>query len=487
MAGTLVTERMNNWNLQSGSGVNFTGASGAVNIGALQNFNNMMGGLASTGVTYGLTGNAKVNLINTSMFGLTDVESNAVSVGLFEFGFGDDGIQTGIGMNGTDLNVMSLYQSVQGFEDMLRISQLKLGGKEGKTTIECIAMYDNTKNSEAHELARRLFGGETDIEFESGEDVVNGERREYLGKYDHDDPDTIVISEQMLGAMTQEEYAKIASVVRHEGSHEGSHMLGEHVEANAYVQSFDTYGQIVTNLGLEGDAAFAMGMLAGMMKPENQVPNTGSVEYFDINFTDKEINFELADQKDIYLTTIIAEKYKEFTFIAKQSNKEMSLIIGSKEDFLRFFEDQLTQGVKLGLADYSSGEIQTGEDTTMNFLDLFIGIDTTENNCFIGANLEILGMSQETLLGDLEANSVTGQVFAGVYDGSFSLSAFIATGSATISNRWDIPFTNNYIDLYASLYAPGTIGAQISVGAQSALHFGNGTFGLGFGTGFGSY
>jgi len=57
-------------------------------FGGVRDLTTTLGNLVSTGVTYGLTGNATVNLINTSMFGLTDINGGAVSVGLFEFGFG---------------------------------------------------------------------------------------------------------------------------------------------------------------------------------------------------------------------------------------------------------------------------------------------------------------------------------------------------------------------------------------------------------------
>jgi len=126
----------------------------------------------------------------------------------------------------------------------------------------------------------------------------------------------------MLGAKTQEEYAKIAAVA----AHEGDHLNGEHIEANAYGQSLDVYTQVVRNLGLKGDSNFALGMIAGMMLPENQRPNTGGVEYMGpMDFTDS-VDYLFNTSKDPYLQTISLTKksidgdeqaQEKLTYVAK--------------------------------------------------------------------------------------------------------------------------------------------------------------------------
>jgi hypothetical protein len=77
-----------------------------------------MGALASAGVTYGLTGNATVNLLNTSMF------SDNSSVGLFEVSFGEDGLHGAVGMDGTDLNLGKLVSSLNGASALFENSRI---------------------------------------------------------------------------------------------------------------------------------------------------------------------------------------------------------------------------------------------------------------------------------------------------------------------------------------------------------------------------
>jgi hypothetical protein len=102
MAGQAVTAGLGKFNITSAAESKFA------------TFNSTMGGLASTAVTYRMTGNAKVNLLNASMlskFGLTDKNGKPVNVGLFEYSFGEDGSSGAIGMDGTDLNVAKLATS----------------------------------------------------------------------------------------------------------------------------------------------------------------------------------------------------------------------------------------------------------------------------------------------------------------------------------------------------------------------------------------
>ncbi|HOS35943.1 MAG TPA: hypothetical protein PKW72_08995 [Treponemataceae bacterium] len=77
-----------------------------------------MGALASAGVTYGLTGNATVNLLSTGMF------SDNSSVGLFEVSFGEDGLHGAVGMDGTDLNLGKLVSSLNGASALFENSRI---------------------------------------------------------------------------------------------------------------------------------------------------------------------------------------------------------------------------------------------------------------------------------------------------------------------------------------------------------------------------
>lgn len=108
-----------------------------------------------------MTGNANVNLINTSMFGLTDINDGAVSIGLFEFGFGKDGLHSQIGMGGTDLNLGKLASSLNG------VSALYQNKK--------INEYTQThKDIEANVAMRALFSYGDKNGRDTYEDILSG-------------------------------------------------------------------------------------------------------------------------------------------------------------------------------------------------------------------------------------------------------------------------------------------------------------------------
>ena len=79
------------------------------NINDIKALNSTIAGITSTGITYGITGNASVNLLNASMFGGPDV-------GMLEFNFGKDGTSFNLGMGGTNLNLGKLYSSMKGID-----------------------------------------------------------------------------------------------------------------------------------------------------------------------------------------------------------------------------------------------------------------------------------------------------------------------------------------------------------------------------------
>lgn len=83
----------------------------------ISSVSSLAGGIASTAVSWGMTGNATVNLLNTSMlkgFGLTDRAGGAVNTGLLELRIGSGGARAAVGMNGTDMNVGMIASSMKG-------------------------------------------------------------------------------------------------------------------------------------------------------------------------------------------------------------------------------------------------------------------------------------------------------------------------------------------------------------------------------------
>ncbi len=317
MAGQFVSGQLGEWNLKSSSGIEFTGVSGAFDIKALENFNSTLGGLASTGVKYAMTGNATVNLLNMGMF------TERSNIGLFELSFGKDGVHGAIGMGGTDLNVGKLVSSLNGLAQTARITELKTGNMSDRAALEIIAAFDNTDNPYNHELARRLFDEVASLQIGSGKETIDGKTVEYLGKFnENENGSTIVISEALLGDQTMEEYAKIAAVA----SHEGSHMMGMNIEALAYGMGHDTYSQLVENLDLEGDKDFSNGMLNAMTIPENWEVNTEDTQY--------QLPFEYYKNMEKYVFSQITQVFPGLVTVASHDiiGYALNYIINTAKD-----------------------------------------------------------------------------------------------------------------------------------------------------------
>jgi len=63
-------------------------------------------------------------------------------------------------------------------------------------------------------------------------------------------------------------------------SHEGSHVLGNRIEALAHLTGAETYSQVNEMFGLQADTSFSMEMIAGINNPENWKMNIGDMDYW---------------------------------------------------------------------------------------------------------------------------------------------------------------------------------------------------------------
>ena len=253
-----------------------------------------------------MTGNASVNLINTSMFGLRDKKGGIVSTGLFDLSFGNNGVHGAVSMSGTDMNLGNLAQCFTGYEESRRVYQMKHSTEENNTAFESIAMLEHTagvkgdKDYENYRLARELAGGTKRVALTNGVSKKTGEI--YLGMVDPDDSSVININQSMLGGGTLEDYAKLAAVM----SHEGKHAYGEHVESAVYAFGGDSYLQMVQNVGLKGDVGFIAGIASAMSNKENDAINAqGAQELWKLVKNDKgEYSFEWDKSTDLDLSEL---------------------------------------------------------------------------------------------------------------------------------------------------------------------------------------
>ena len=112
MAGQAVTTGMGKWNI--GTNERKVGAFNKYQVADMRGMNNFVGSLASTGVTYAMTGNAKFNVLNASMLGSYGKNKVLRTGGMLELNFGDDGFSAGIGMGGTDISRGTVMTAVRG-------------------------------------------------------------------------------------------------------------------------------------------------------------------------------------------------------------------------------------------------------------------------------------------------------------------------------------------------------------------------------------
>ncbi len=153
MAGNFVSGSFNSaMKSQSFAGFSSTYTNGIKNLGAT------LGGLASTGVTYGMTGNATVNLLNMSMF------SDKLNTGLFELSFGKDGVHGAIGMGGTDLNVGKLVSSLNGINALYQNGRINdyaaETGLEANVALRTLFSYGDSAGRETYS---DIFRGDTKL------------------------------------------------------------------------------------------------------------------------------------------------------------------------------------------------------------------------------------------------------------------------------------------------------------------------------------
>jgi hypothetical protein len=231
MVGAGVTGGLGLVNLQDGNG-NFLSGD-LYDRASIYSFNSTLGGIASTGVTYGMTGNASVNVLNLSMFGGPDV-------GLFELGFGKDGFSGALSMGGTDMNALKLINSINGINETANILSFKTNGKEGNDTLSAFNGLAITGDKTNIELAKKIKDREIKVAY--------GDMGTKYGKFDEATPDTIFINNDLLGG-GEEGAAQIASLLAHEGLHAG----GNYAEDKAYQSGWDTFNTLRAAWKVTGD------------------------------------------------------------------------------------------------------------------------------------------------------------------------------------------------------------------------------------------
>lgn len=344
-AGSLVTNSLGAVNSYDANGIALSGK--VFDTSSIGKLNSLAGGLASTAVTYGLTGEATFNVLNIADFINPNSKLAGASSGLLEVTLGGEkGFSSRIGTGGTDISSSSLLGAVKGMNEASKVTDWKYGSDEQRSTLNAINMLGytqvKTKENDNIQLAKDIWNGELGVEY--------GDTGEDYGNYKVGD-DKIKLSNKLLGG-GKEESAKLAAVM----SHEGTHAYGNRVEGVAHYAADQTYSQINSIFKLKGDVSFSDQMLAGILDTKNWKENEGDVDHWRIVYKndgsigwewDKDFNFNFEDG-----SSLTPEEMKEYIQQIKQkremekngtkysdpkatSTHAESVIIGALKDYIK--------------------------------------------------------------------------------------------------------------------------------------------------------
>ena len=253
---------LGNWNLYDGSNVDLSKQ--VFNRKSIESFNSLAGGLTSTGIQYGMTGEATLNVMNFTDFG------GDASYGLMEMHLGGSrGFGMNFGSSGTNVSLGTLGASMSGLRDTVKITGAKaaaaFGDQRGISTLNAINMMGYTDIASNNTTAKAIWSDKLNVRYDS----ISGDN----GYYNRDNPNEVVISSAFLGG-GKDEAAKLATVL----SHEGTHYTGNRIEAVAHQTGLKTYGELTSMFSLTADRGFAQDMIAGIMSAGSWTANTGNTD-----------------------------------------------------------------------------------------------------------------------------------------------------------------------------------------------------------------
>ncbi|GEM_PF-6737333 len=129
-------------------------------------FNALVGGLASTGLTYAMTGSGVVNLANFNMFG------SPINHGLLEMHFGDGGNYLKLGGAGTDVSLGQLSSGLKGLEAYRENMKIELAGESARQNAVAMRTLYSSGLSDTEGLYRDILNGKTLLAKDEGLDAT---------------------------------------------------------------------------------------------------------------------------------------------------------------------------------------------------------------------------------------------------------------------------------------------------------------------------
>lgn len=178
-------------------------------IGSIQNLNGTIGGLASAGLSYGLTGEATFNILNISDFGA------GASSGLIEMTLSKDrGVTARLGTGGADLSFGTVSSSLQGIKTLNKNLQITRAANRNNMANAATALRAQYGFGDEKQIAQleEILNGRTELRSGSGDGKAqtvteNGKRTVYLNSYKEN--------------MTREEQFALGITLGHEAYRDG--------------------------------------------------------------------------------------------------------------------------------------------------------------------------------------------------------------------------------------------------------------------------
>ena len=206
------------------------------------------GGLATSALSYGLTGEATFNVLNISNFGA------GASCGLLEVSVGNNGVKTRLGTGGTDVSMGTLLSAISGIKNLGMNEKIKKAAQENNMAQSATAlrMLYGFGDDKGLELLDDVLNKKVSLAAGSGPEnaqtvLENGKRTVYLNGYSND--------------MTREEQLKLGITLGHEAYRDG-------VKGDELTQKIETRNAVAGHTDMMtrmlGDSMYA-GTLSGII------------------------------------------------------------------------------------------------------------------------------------------------------------------------------------------------------------------------------
>lgn len=284
-AGSFVTNGLGAMNSFDSTGKLLNG--NTFNTSAMSSFNSLAGGLTTNALEFAFTGQTTFNLANLSMLGLEygsmwgAAGTGTISGGFLSMTIGENGTHFAISSAGTDISLGTLKLAAAGAKESSKVIDWKYGSVETNSTLNSINMLGYTNIGGNQKLSKDIWNEKISVNYtDTGGDYGN-----YSGG------STINISKTLLGGGA-EDYAKLATVL----AHEGTHAYGNRIEGEAHKTGLDTYTQINQAYDLSGDSAFVSEMIDAIMDKNSWKENTGDTDHWKIKMH-ADGTHELVDDK----------------------------------------------------------------------------------------------------------------------------------------------------------------------------------------------